>query len=185
MARPRFAAAREVFEAFPGAARIIATPASDEPAPVFLRSLLGGPTPEDAVAFAAFALGRREAVWWAAHSVRLFGRLAAGQEDAMLGAAENWVREPDDGRRREALRLGMTGDPNLATTWVALAAGWSGGSIAPTNHGHVAATPEMTPKAVRTSILVALARVGARERAASLTACVGAGAKLMQDQGGS
>lgn len=184
MARTRFTIARDVFETFPGVASIIRTPPVDEPPLVFLRALLAGPTPEDAVAFAAFVLGRREAVWWAAQSVRLFGRVVPGQEDALLLAAEGWVREPEDACRREALRLGMAGDPQLAATWLALAAGWSGGSIAPTNHGHVAAAPEMTPKAVRTAILVGLARVSARDRGPSLVTCVEAAAKLMQDSPG-
>lgn len=185
MPRSRFGTAREVFEAFPGAAATIGTQAADEPVASFLRTLLAGATPEDAVAFAAFALGRREAVWWAAQSVRLFARIAPGGEDMPLGIAEAWVRDPEDGRRREALRLGMAGDPRLATTWVALAAGWSGGNLAPTHHGHVPAGPEMTPKAVRTAILVALAQVSARERGASLTASIAAAAKLMSDDAGS
>lgn len=185
MPRSRFVAARDVFEAFPGAAAIIGTAASDEPVASFLETLLAGPTPEDAVAFAAFALGRREAVWWAARSVRLFGRIAPGQEDAPLGVAEGWVRDPEDGRRREALRLGMAGDPRLATTWVALAAGWSGGNIAPGEQGYVPAGPEMTPKAARTAILVALAQVSARERGSSLAASIEAAAKLMVDDAGS
>ena len=71
-------------------------------------------------------------------------------------SAEAWVRDPDDLLRRNALRLGMGGNQRLATPWVALAAGWSGGNVGP-SHAVVPASPEMTPKAVRTAILVALA----------------------------
>lgn len=179
MSRLRFTTALEVFDAFPSARDDIrAAPTPEAPA-AFLDALRRSDTPEDAVTFLAYALGRREAVWWAAQSVRLLGRIASGGEDAMLRAAEGWVRDPDDLRRREALRLGMASDRRLATTWVALAAAWSGGNVAP-GQAVVMATPEMTPKAARTGILVALATVTARERASRLQLCVDAGARLMQ-----
>lgn len=176
----RFSTAREVFEAFPSAESDISAAPSDEAPPAYLAGLRASPTPEDAVSFLAYALGRREAVWWAAQGVRLLADIHAGAEDAPLKAAEAWVREPDDLNRREALRLGMTGNRRLATSWVALAAGWSGGNIAPGPGAVVAATPEMTPKAVRTAILVALATVTARDRAGRLQACVDAGLPMLR-----
>lgn len=180
MPRLRFSTAKEVFDAFPSAYDDIrAAPTGDMPIS-FLQTLRRSETPEDAITFLAYALGRREAVWWAAQSVRQLGRIDVGQEDAMLLAAEIWVRDPEDLHRREALRLGMTSNRRLATTWVALAAAWSGGNIAPGSQGIVAATPEMTPKAVRTGILVALATVTARDRASRLQLCVDGGLRLMQ-----
>ena len=164
MTGSRFSTARDLYAAFPSTERDINADPTDEPPLAFLQRLRQSETPEDGVSFLAYALGRREGVWWAAQSVRLLCRIAAGQEDASLQAAESWVRDPDDLLRREALRLGMTGNHRIATPWVALAAGWSGGNIGPSAHSVVQATPEMTPKAVRTSILVALATVGARDR---------------------
>ncbi|KQO91899.1 hypothetical protein ASF36_18775 [Methylobacterium sp. Leaf90] len=179
MSATRFSTAREVFAAFPSTERDINAPPSDEPPLQFLQRLRRSETPEDAVSFLAYALGRREAVWWAAQSVRLLCRIAVGQEDAPLGAAEAWVRDPEDLRRREALRLGMTGNQRLATPWVALAAGWSGGNVGPSAQAVVQATPEMTPRAVRTAILVALATVSARDRSSRLQACIDIGVPLM------
>lgn len=179
MSGSRFSSARDIFAAFPDAERHIGTPPGEESPLAFLERLRRGGTPEDAVSLLAYALGRREAVWWAAQSVRLLARIAPGQEDAPLQAAEAWVREPDDLRRREALRLGMAGNHRLASPWVALAAGWSGGNVGPSMQAVVAATPEMTPKAVRTAILVALATVSARDRAARLQACIDLGRPLM------
>lgn len=176
----RFTTAREVFHAFPSTEDDISAGPTDEPPLRYLAGLRASPTPEDAVSFLAYALGRREAVWWAAQGVRLMANIPVGGEDAPLKAAESWVREPDDLNRREALRLGMTGNRRLATSWVALAAGWSGGNIAPGPGAVVPATPEMTPKAARTAILVALATVSARDRAARLQACVDAGLPLLQ-----
>lgn len=180
MTGSRFSSVRDLFAAFPSAERDISAAPSDEPPSVFLERVRHSRTPEDAVSLLAYALGRREGVWWAAQGVRLLGRMAPGQEDAPLAAAEAWVREPDDLRRRDALRLGMAGNHRLATPWVALAAGWSGGNVGPSARAVVPATPEMTPKAVRTAILVVLATVNARERSAQLQACVDLGTPLLR-----
>lgn len=180
MAGSRFNTARDLFEAFPSAERDInAAPTTEQPLP-FLERLRRSGTPEDAISFLAYALGRREGVWWGAQSVRLLCRIEIGQEDATLRAAEAWIRDPDDLLRREALRLGMTGNQRLASPWVALAAGWSGGNIGPSAQAIVKATPEMTPKAVRTAILVALATVTARDRSSRLQACIDLGLPLMR-----
>lgn len=184
MTGSRFSSARDIFAAFPSAERDISAPPSDEPPLVFLERLRRGDTPEDAVSLLAYALGRREAVWWAAQSVRLMLGIGVGQEDAPLQAAESWVRDPDDLKRRDALRLGMGGNHRLATPWVALAAGWSGGNVGPNNHAVVPATPEMTPKAVRTGILVALATVTAHDRSSKLQSSVDLGIPLMRPREG-
>lgn len=183
MTGSRFSSTRDLFAAFPDAERDISAAPSDEPPLAFLDRLRRGETPEDAVSLLAYALGRREAVWWAIQSVRLLCGIAAGQEDAPLRAAEAWVRDPDDLARRDALRLGMGGNQRLATPWVALAAGWSGGNVGP-SHAVVPATPEMTPKAVRTAILVALATVTARDRASRLQGCIDLGVPLMRPSRG-
>lgn len=184
MAGTRFSTAREVFLAFPSAQGDISAAPSDQPPLVFLEAVRRSGTPEDGISLLAYALGRREAVWWAAQSVRLLMRIAPGQEDAPLLAAEAWVRDPDDRARREALRLGAGAPPQLATAWVALAAGWSGGNIGPSAQAVVAATPELTPRAVRTAILGALATVTARERAQRLQACIEIGVPLMRGEAG-
>ena len=180
MTGSRFNSARDIFAAFPGVEQVIGAAPTDEPLPTFLERLRRGDTPEDAVSVLAYALGRREGVWWAIQSVRMLARIGTDQQDMHLQAAETWVRDPDDLTRRDALRLGMGGNHRSASTWVALAAGWSGGNIGPSRHALVLAAPEMTPKAVRTAILVALATVAARDRAARLQACLDIGVRLMQ-----
>lgn len=182
MSRLRFAAAREVFDAYPGLADDIRAQPSGDPPIAYLRALAAGETPEDALTFCAYALGRREAVWWGCQCVRSVAAVAPGGEDACLRAAEDWVREPEDGRRVAALRLGGTSDRRGATPWLALAAGWSGGNISTVEGGFVASQPEMTAKAVRTAILIALARVGAKDRGQRLGLCVDGGARLMQHE---
>jgi hypothetical protein len=182
MSRLRFTTAREVFETFPGLADDIRAQPSGDPPVAYLRALAAGETPEDALTFCAYALGRREAVWWGCQCVRSIAQIAAGQEDSCLRAAEDWVREPEDDCRVAALKLGAGNDRRGATPWLALAAGWSGGNIALVEGGFVSAQPEMTAKAVRTAILIALARVGAKDRGQRLGLCVDGGARLMQHE---
>jgi hypothetical protein len=180
MSRLRFAAAQEVFDLFPGLSEDMrAQPTSDPPA-TFLRALAAGDTPEDALTFCAYALGRREAVWWGCQCARSIAQIPPGQEDHCLRAAEDWVREPEDERRLAALRLGTESDRRGATPWLALAAGWSGGNISLLEGGYVAPKPDMTAKAVRTGVLIALARVGAKDRGQRLGMCVDGGVRLMQ-----
>ncbi|MDP4024930.1 hypothetical protein Q8W71_20060 [Methylobacterium sp. NEAU 140] len=183
MAGSRFSTVTDLFAAFPSAERDISAAQTDEAPLAFLERVRRGRTPEDAVSLLAYALGRREGVWWAIQAVRLLGGVAPGQEDAPLAAAEAWVREPDDLRRRDALRLGMAGDHRLATPWLALAAGWSGGNIGPSAHAVVPATPEMTPRAIRTAVLVVLATVNARDRSTKLQACIDLGTPLLRGGG--
>jgi len=184
MSRIRFATARDVFVAFPAARDDIGAEPTDEPPLAFLLSLAAGETPEDALGFFAYVLPRREVVWWACQCMRVLLPSPAAEDQAALCAAEDWAREPEEHRRRLALRLGIDGDRRSPTSWVALAAGWSGGYAAPAGHGSVAPEPHMTARAIRVAVLTALARVGARERAARLKACLDTGLPLLDNRGG-
>jgi len=99
-------------------------------------------------------------------------------ENRMLAFAEAWVEDPDEHRRRKALSAGTVGDPKSPATWVALAAGWSGGSIVPEEMGHVPADPEQTAKAVRVAVFIALSRIEAREKQQVMTTCLQDGIQL-------
>ena len=176
MSASRFLTASEVYGAFPEIADLITVPGSSAPPPAFIRALAAGATPEDAVTFCAFTLGRREAVWWACQSVREI----VAEEDPCLKAAEDWVRQPDDELRQAALDLGMAANKAAPTAWVALAAGWSGGNIAPGSPTTVPPAPPMTATAARAAVLIALARVPAKEREQRLQRCVAEGLRLIE-----
>jgi hypothetical protein len=176
--RIRFATAREVFEAFPSAADDVRVEPTDEPPLAFVRALAVGATPENALAFCAYLLPRREAVWWGCQCVRALSPAPVGPEAASLEAAEAWVREPEDERRRAAMAVGQKGNRNVAATWVALAAAWSGGTM---NAGEnaVPVAPHLTARAVRIAVLTALARVGARDRAHQIRVCLDGAFRLV------
>ncbi len=179
MSRLRFTHACEVYNAFPTLADMIGRAPTAEPAAVFARSLAAGPTPEDAVTFCAHALSRREAVWWACACVRALARDPAAEPDAAFVAAQAWVDAPEEEHRRAALACGQAADRRAAAAWLALAAGWSGGSIAGPDQPPRPASSEMTARAVTVAILTALARVTARERAERLQSCLSLGLRLM------
>jgi hypothetical protein len=123
-------------------------------------------------------LPRREAVWWACQCVRtLIPTREPGEEEA-LKAAEAWVGEPEEELRRHALAVGMAGNRAAPTTWVALAAAWSGGSLTPPDQPPAPAPPHLTPKAVRAAVLTALARISVKQRRDRLAACMNEGVKL-------
>ena len=88
----------------------------------------------DAVRFLAHALPKREAVWWAC----LCGRAVAGpnpppQIAAALQAAEKWVVDPSEENRRAAMPAAEAAEFKTPAGCAAVAAFWSGGSLAPPN----------------------------------------------------
>ena len=86
----------------------------------------------DALPFWAHALPGREAVWWAclclAEAPGPAPKPAAAEA---IAAARNWVREPDDAKRRECYRAGAAAGLDQAGGLVASAVYFTGGSIAP------------------------------------------------------
>ncbi len=181
MSRLRFSSAREVFESFPALRQLVGTPPTTEPPLTFLTRLAAGTEPQQAIGFCAFLLPRREAVWWALQSVQRM-RPSGASADPGLQAAEAWVRDPGDALRRAALDTAEAGDSAEPGTWVAWAAGYSGGSML-ANHA-VPCPPDLTAKTARIAVLTALGRVPARERDAALRNCVEACFRLVDDEGG-
>jgi hypothetical protein len=178
MARIRFTTARDLFDAFPTALDDVEAEPSDEPSLEFLKSLITAGALEKAVAFCAYLLPRREAVWWGCVAMRMLMPHRAPKDDALLQVAEAWVREPEEERRQAALAAGTDGDRRSPATWVALAAGWSGGSIMPGETSSVPAPHHLTARAVRAAILMAASRIDARQRAERLRNSLEAGLKL-------
>jgi hypothetical protein len=181
MSRLPFATARDVFDAFPRATEDIKAPPTDDPPLTYIQSLAATETPEDAIAFCAYLLPRREAVWWACQCVRSLDPSPPRGELAALEAAEAWVMEPEEHRRRAALQLGLAGDRRAPASCLALAAGWSGGTVMLSDDAAAPAPSDMTAKMARAAVLAALARIGAKDRATHLKACIEAALRLAGD----
>jgi hypothetical protein len=153
--RIRFSAARDVFEAFPDLRQIVPSPTDNAGPMDYARQLLNSPNRAQAVAFLSYLLPRREAVWWARQCVS--ANLGPKAEvDPALQAADNWVRAPEEENRQAALAVGSAGDQHRATTWLALAAAWSGGSMCPPDVKPMAAPPFACAKAVNAAIVLSM-----------------------------
>jgi hypothetical protein len=175
--RLRFSSARQVFEAFPNAAKVIQMRPGDEPPIDFLRTLLSRAHRFDAVTFAAFLLPRREAVWWGCQCVRA---MSDGKADETLTAAEAWVRDPEQSPQRAAQALWEAGDKRAPTTWLAMAAGQSGGNVAPENAPPRRALPHMTAVGVKCAVILAIAEKPSRDQPAWISACVEAAIRFAE-----
>jgi hypothetical protein len=180
----RFATARDLFEAFPTARQDVDAVPSDTSPLEYLRSLADSGELNKAVAFCAYLLPRREAVGWGCWSVRRLAGTLPAEEEPGVTAAEDWVAAPEESRRLAALELGSHSDYNWPSTWLALAAGWSGGNIALGLEGAMAPPPpQQTARAVRAALAAAVARLAPCERKDRLRTCVEAGIRLAADEG--
>jgi hypothetical protein len=179
MANTRFLTARDLYEAFPIAADDVGVEANDEGAIAFLQELIEKKNWDAAISYCAYLLPRREAVWWACQSLRRIQPHRGPQDTRAIELAEAWVREPEEDRRLSALSFGTEGDHRAPATWMALAAGWSGGNVMP-DHGYAHAMPEQTARAIRAGLLGAMAWVPTDTMASVLKPCLEEGIELAQ-----
>ena len=182
MPRLRFETTRDLFDAFPGAKQALLLEPNDLPSLHFLQELIEGPAVEKAVGFCAYLLPRREAVWWGCAGIKTLGVPGTPAEQAALEVAEQWVKDPEEEHRLSALRVGQASDPEKAATWLALGAGWAGGSM-PLEGKSVALPPDQTAKAVRAAVLIAGAYCQPKCRIDFLKQCARDGARLAASEG--
>jgi hypothetical protein len=131
---------------------------------------------EDHVAaaeFLAYALPKREAVWWACLCARQSPATPASS--AALEAAEKWVVNPTDENRRSGMAAALDAGLMSPAACAALAAFVSEGSVAPVEAPPVLTGENATAQTVAGSILLAAAAQGEEKMAARLKACVGMG----------
>ncbi len=107
----------------------------------------------------AFALPRREAVWWA--SMCVLHTAPNGQPEIEVRtreAGELWVRQQDDASRRTAMELARQAGFSVPEAWVAVAAFWSGDSMAPLGQPAVPPAPHLAGTAVAGAVALAAVR---------------------------
>jgi len=122
----------------------------------FLNQLIAAKKFEEAIQFFAFALPPREAVWWTCIVSRtLFIESTPQPLIDAVEAAEAWVRKPTDELRRAAMARAQATDFRSPATWAAVAAFWSGGSLAPADLPEVPAPPHVMGVAVAGAITLA------------------------------
>jgi hypothetical protein len=175
----RFATARALFESYPEVEKKIGVAPTDHPPIEFAKGLLAGGRLADALTFCAYLLPRREAVWWACSSVRtLQPDIMRGDADG-LHAAEAWVAAPDDDHRRAALAIGTSGDAGNPATWLARAAGWSGG-FETSGAKQLPIPAYMTARAARIAVLLSAAKLAPGQRQSGMRSSIVDGIRLAE-----
>lgn len=179
MSRVRFETDRAVLDAFPTARDHVRTPPAGQPPLAFLKLLVARGALEDAVAFCAYLLPRREAVAWGCRSLRQLADPAMPIETEAYKAAQAWVAAPDEDHRLAALDACEATDPNEPTKWLAMAAAHSGGNLAPRSDIHVPTPPHLTASALRVALLLMRTRVPLTW-AERIRPCIEAGARIAE-----
>jgi hypothetical protein len=125
---------------------------------------------DEAARLAAHALPPREAVWWACACSRHTAPSGAHPEaeTTVRAAAEEWVRRPTDELRRAAMSEAEKTGFNSPEAWAAVAAFWSGDSMAPPEAPKVPPQPHFPGLAVAGSVALAAVRGKAVKREARL-----------------
>jgi hypothetical protein len=110
----------------------------------------------DAVRFLAHALPKREAVWWACVCARdTLSEATPEPVSTALSAAEEWVFRPTEENRRAAMERANSVGFKTPSGWAAVAAFWSGGSMAPPDAPAVPPGETLTASAAAGAILLA------------------------------
>ena len=123
----------------------------------------------EATRVVAHALPKREAVWWACMCASHTAPADLPDADRECReAAEEWVRQPAEASRRAAYELAQAGGFATPEAWAAVAAFWSGGSMAPDGQPAVPPAPHLTGTAVAGSVGLAAVRGDGARRDARL-----------------
>jgi hypothetical protein len=98
----------------------------------FLDALLAEKKHAPAIDFLAHALPPREAIWWGCLCLQasIGSRLSPPDAEALKAAAQ-WVLHPSEENRRAAQARGEAAGVRAPAGALAMAAGWTGGSLAP------------------------------------------------------
>ena len=160
----RTAAAADLFAQIPEIADDMEARPDGEDSLPYLHQLLRGETPEEAVTFAAYMLLPRHAVWWGHECLQAVPDILTDEDREMLSFCAAWAADPQETARNAALEAGMAVGTPGPGAWLALAAGWSEGSMAPADQPEVPPAPFLTGRAVNAAVLTGLARVAQDDR---------------------
>ncbi len=126
----------------------------DLPRP-FLDRLIAAKHYVDAAHLAAHALPRREAIWWACVSARMsYGAAAPPKQAAVLDAADAWVAQPTDEKRRAAFKLAEAAEFGNPAGQIGMAVFFSSGSIAPAGQAELPPPPNMCANSVANAVIL-------------------------------
>jgi hypothetical protein len=127
---------------------------SKMPALTFFKTLCEHELFADALRFAAYALPRRDAIWWGSLCIWQVQRPRPKPDvEAALQAVVKWVRDPSEEHRRAAEEAGKKLPANDAAAGLCQAVFLSGGSISKPKLPEVPPAPHLTAKRVASIVL--------------------------------
>lgn len=109
----------------------------------------------DALRVVAFTLPKPRAIQWGSQMVRSVTEATLSPADeSALQAAELWSKEPTEAHRRRAQSAADGTKMQTAAGWIAMAAFWSGGSLAPAELPPVPPGEALTCQALTGALLL-------------------------------
>jgi hypothetical protein len=132
-------------------------------------ALMAAGLPADAIRVIAQALPKNYAVAWASSCLkRLLDPDSPGDdgERDAVRTVEAWLADPSEKNRQASLDLAEARGFATAGCWIAAAAGWSGGSLAPKGYTQIPPPDAVTGHAVHGALQLTAARRGAEMPAA-------------------
>lgn len=163
LAAIRFETLQELYAGIPQTAELIRhRPMAEDTYQTFLNRLRGSTTPEEAVTFTAFAAQPQMAIWWAHECLRNMAEALTPLDHQMMALVANWIGRPDKDTRHAAMKEALWAPMRTPGVFLALATGWSGGSIAPNDPAPVPL--HRTPRAINTAIMSCLAKAPLHQR---------------------
>jgi hypothetical protein len=123
--------------------------------PPYLDKLAAEKLFPDALTTVAAWLGKRKAVWWGAECIAAAcGERLEAQAD-LLALVRAWVATPTEDYRRLAAAAAESADTKLPVCWLARAAAWSAGSLAPPDLPVVPPAEQLSGKVLLAGLLLA------------------------------
>lgn len=122
----------------------------------FLSLLIQKKFYRDAIIFLSHGLPKRESVWWGCVCVRqTLQKETSSHEIEALEAAEKWVYSLEEEEGLKAKTLSETLELKTPSSWVAMAAFWSQGNIAPKGVSPVKTPDGLVAHAIAGAIMLA------------------------------
>lgn len=109
----------------------------------------------DALRVLAKWLSKQKAVWWGIVCVEAACGDHLQEQADLLVPVRAWVHEPTEENRLATLDAAENADAKLPACWLARAAGWSGGSLAPPGLPVVPPDNQLTAQALTGALLLA------------------------------
>lgn len=152
---------------------------SDTDPAVAIKRLQDAGFVSEAARLMAFALPKRECVWWACMCARNTSPRDLPESDAAaVTAAEEWVRKQTDESRRQAFEYAQHSNFGSPESWAAVAAFWSGDSMSPVGQPKTAPAPHLTGTAAIGSLTLSAVRTYPERREERLLRFLASGREI-------